>query len=269
MSAFDEAAPTRPVKTEAASTRPEDEVDARPFDLGEPEARHAVLCLHGLTGTPYEVRSLGEAAAARGWRAVGPALPGHARSPEELARVSFDEWLGAARDAVEDLRRRHVTVMVAGLSMGGLLTLALASEQRAAAIAVIGTPLRLRPPIPQLVGIAKHFKPFLAKKGGSDIRDPAARARHPGYPVMPLASVHELVRLQRWVDRRLSGVRVPTLVAHGAHDGTAAPEDARVLNRRIAGSELLMLENSGHVVPVDHDGERLAGAVGGFFERSV
>ncbi|MGH0032766.1 MAG: hypothetical protein ACQGVC_23480, partial [Myxococcota bacterium] len=38
-------------------------VDVSPFDLGERAAPRAALCLHGLTGTPYEVRSLGEALA--------------------------------------------------------------------------------------------------------------------------------------------------------------------------------------------------------------
>ena len=37
-------------------------VDPAPFDLAG-EGPAAALCLHGLTGTPYEVRPLGEAIA--------------------------------------------------------------------------------------------------------------------------------------------------------------------------------------------------------------
>ena len=48
-------------------------VDAGAFDLPG-GGRAAALCLHGLTGTPYEVRPLGEALAAAGIRALGPAL---------------------------------------------------------------------------------------------------------------------------------------------------------------------------------------------------
>jgi carboxylesterase len=226
-----------------------------------------VLCLHGLTGTPYEVRSLGEALAARGLRAVGPSLPGHNAAPEVLARVSYTEWLEAARDAAGALRARHQSVFVVGLSMGGLLTLALAAEERADAVAAVGTPLRLPAPVPQLVPVAKYLMPFLKKKVGSDIRDPAARARHPSYPVMPLASVHQLVRFQRWLAPRLAGIRVPTFVAHGVHDRTALPRDAETLHRTIRGSELLWLERSGHVVPVDYDAPLLAERVGAFLAR--
>ena len=110
----------------------------------------------------------------------------------------------------------------------------------------------------QLVPLLKVVRPFHPKAQGSDIRDAAARARHPGYAVMPMASVQQLVRLQRAVRRRLSAIRVPALIAHGVHDRTAAPRDARQLHAEIAGSRLLWLERSGHVVPVDHDGRQLA-----------
>ncbi len=53
-------------------------VDAGAFDLGPVgEPGPAVLCLHGLTGTPYEVRLPAEALAADGFACVGPVLPGH------------------------------------------------------------------------------------------------------------------------------------------------------------------------------------------------
>jgi carboxylesterase len=54
------------------------EVDPSRFAL--PGAgRGAALCLHGLTGTPYQVRPIGEALAAAGIAAIGPALPGQIR----------------------------------------------------------------------------------------------------------------------------------------------------------------------------------------------
>ena len=54
-----------------------------PYDL-EPRGAttgDAVLCIHGLTGTPYEVRPLAEALADRGLRARGPLLAGHGGTP--------------------------------------------------------------------------------------------------------------------------------------------------------------------------------------------
>lgn len=247
------------------------EVDASPFDLGgtPDRATPAVLCIHGLTGTPYEVRPLGAALAARGFRAYGPCLPGHDTTPEDLSALPYSAWLDAVEGDLRTLSAQHDKVCVVGLSLGGLLTLALAARGGADAVVAIGTPLRFASPIPQLLPFAKYLMPMLRKRGGSDIREEAARARHPGYDAMPLRSVHELVKLQRVVKDGLGKIRVPALIAHGIHDGTANPRDARTIHQAIAGSELLLLEQSGHVVPVDHDGPQLAEAVADFIEKQI
>lgn len=243
-------------------------VDPSPFDL--PGAgRAAALCLHGLTGTPYEVRSIGEALSAAGIAALGPALPGHNESPERLAGVSHAEWVDAAREALGRLRAVHERVFVVGLSMGGLVSLALAAEERVDAAIVVGVPLRLRQRAVRLVPLAKRFVRFFPKSGGSDIRDAEARARHPSYDRMPLASVHELLRLQQRVRSLLSRVEAPLLVAHGALDRTAHPDDAHEILRGVSSAERehLELPDSGHVVPVDRDGDRLVAAAVAFLRR--
>ena len=246
-------------------------LDAGPYDL-VPEGcdgRVAALCLHGLTGTPYEVRPIAEALASRGVRARGPALPGHDATPEDLRGVLYTDWLAAARSELEMLRADGAsTVLVAGLSMGGVVSLMLASEGLVDGIAVVGTPLALRPaPLVALVPIAKHVHRYLPKREGSDIQDPVARARHPSYEKMPLASIHELMRMQKRVRLVLHKIIAPILVAHGAFDRTASPKDAH----RIAGEvssdirRLLLLPRSGHVVPVDNDGARLSKEIADFF----
>lgn len=251
-----------------ASTEPL--VDPGPFDLSpDAGARSAVLCLHGLTGTPYEMRPLGEALAGAGLRAVGPVLPGHGETARVLARARYGEWVEAARERLHALRREHETVFVAGLSMGGLVTLELACEEEMAAAVVIGTPLRIAQPFATLIPMLRRVVRVVEKKVGSDIRDPEARARHPSMDAMPLDAVHQLMHLQRRVRERLPQVRPPLLVAHGAKDRTANPADALEIAARVASPdpEVLILERSGHVVPVDRDGPALAEAVLRFLVR--
>jgi carboxylesterase len=227
------------------------------------------LCLHGLTGTPYEVRPLGEALSQAGIRAVGPALPGHNETPQSLAKVRYQQWLESARVQLRGLRDRHDVVFVLGLSMGGLLSLALASEERVDAVVTVGTPLRLSQPLATFMPLLRYLVPFPRKREGSDICDPAARSRHPSYEVMPLAAVRQLQHLQRLVRGGLERVTAPLLVAHGAHDATADPADSKEIFDRVGSQERerLMLEDSAHVVPVDRDGPRLAAASVAFLTR--
>ncbi|MEM7412265.1 MAG: alpha/beta fold hydrolase [Myxococcota bacterium] len=244
-------------------------VDARAFDLGS--GRDAALCLHGLTGTPYEVRRLGEALAEHGVRAVGPCLPGHGGEPEALAEIPYEAWLEAARARYRALRAEHERVFVLGLSLGGLLSLCLAAEEPDVdAVVAVGTPLQFHTRLVPLIPVVKRLLPYLRKRRGSDIRDPVARAVHPSMPVMPMAGVHELVKLQQRVRPLLAQIQAPILVAHGRLDYTAHPDDARTIARTVGSPEreLCWLGNSGHVVPVDHDGPHLAARVAAFVTRS-
>jgi carboxylesterase len=243
-------------------------VDVAPFDLPG-RGRAAALCLHGLTGTPYEVRPLGEALARVGIRAVGPALPGHNQTPAQLARILHGEWLDASREQLRGLRARHARVFLAGVSLGGLIALALCSEEPVDGVVVIGTPLHFSRRVRALVRMLAPFGPYARKRGGSDIQEPGARERHPSYDVMPLASVRELMRLQRLVRRRLARVSAPILIAHGALDRTASLSDARFIHASVGSVErrLLVLEASGHVATVDYDGAVLASAAAEFLNR--
>ena len=242
-------------------------VDSGAFDLGE--GSDAALCLHGLTGTPYEIRPIGEALAAAGVRAVGPYLAGHGGEPEALARTTFGDWIDAVASAHRALRERHERVFLVGLSLGGLLSLLRAANADVDALAVIGVPLRLRTRLAPFLPIARYRWPYLPKRRGSDIRDAVARARHPSLRVMPTASAIELIRLQRRVRAALGRVTAPLLVAHGCLDATAHPDDARRIAAEVASTEreLLWLPNSGHVAPVDYDGFELSRAVVDFLTR--
>jgi carboxylesterase len=243
--------------------------DLRASNLGSirVEAR-AVLCFHGLTATPYEVRPIAEALVARGFRALGPLLPGHGTQPQALASTAWESWLASARDAFAELAVAHERVFVAGMSMGGLLALALAAERPVAGVAAVGTPLDLRLPPDPVLALVGRLRPFLPKRSGPDIRDPAARARHPTYPVMPVAAVRELIRLQRFVVEGLERVRAPILAAHGAHDRTANPSDLDRLLASVASQrkERVWQADAAHVATVDYGGRELAAKIADFFD---
>src|SRR5215831_10767847 len=93
------------------------------FDLGEGE--RACLLLHGFTGSPWDVRPLGERLAARGMFVRAIRLPGHGSTPAAMAAVSHRDWEQATEDALRSLSS-YRNVFVAGLSVGALLAVLLA-----------------------------------------------------------------------------------------------------------------------------------------------
>ena len=244
-------------------------VDANAFRLGDPQGglAPAVLCLHGLTGTPYEVRPPAEALAAAGFYCEGPLLPGHGTTPLELARTGWQQWLESVLSAHAALAARHERVYTLGLSLGGLLALALAARRPLRGVVALAVPLDLGWVVHRGVPILKGLVRELPKTPA--ILDLEARARHPGYDRMPLAAVAELLRLAADVRGGLGRIHAPVQGIFSRLDPTVPVRNADLLMSGLGPGdrELLWLERSGHVLPVDFERAHLAEKVVGFLAR--
>ena len=78
--------------------------EAEEFDFAGDD--RGVLCIHGFTGTPYEMRFLGESLASRGMTVRGIALPGHATRVEDLEPLGMSEWTAAVAAAFDEMATR-------------------------------------------------------------------------------------------------------------------------------------------------------------------
>ncbi|HET6761395.1 MAG TPA: alpha/beta fold hydrolase, partial [Gemmatimonadaceae bacterium] len=101
---------------------------AETIDLQE-AGSHGVLLLHGFGDTPQTLALLARRLRNSGYSVLAPLLPGHGRSMESFGKSGASEWIAAAKDAYIDMRARHGSVSVVGLSMGGALAVVLAGEQ--------------------------------------------------------------------------------------------------------------------------------------------
>lgn len=83
-----------------------------------------VLLLHGLTDSPYSLRSVGRELADRGFNVVGLRLPGHGTVPSGLVQFRFEDLVAATQLAVRDLRAQlgaGKPIYVVGYSNGAAL----------------------------------------------------------------------------------------------------------------------------------------------------
>jgi carboxylesterase len=246
---------------------------AEPFALGD--GPDACLVLHGLTGTPAEVRPIGEALARAGFRAVGPLLPGHGGSPEDLYTTTRADLINAARAALLGLRGAR-RLFLCGLSMGALLTIELASRSWIGEGLPDFAAIALLAPAAKFSGTSWVFTevigrlpalPILIPKGKRDLTEPEQTPS--AYDRVPMRWGRELRLLSEEAGRLAPRVRAPALILLGGRDGTTSQSGARHLARSLGSArpaEIRVLPRSGHVLPLDVESAEVCSDVVGFFQ---
>ncbi|MFW5690881.1 MAG: alpha/beta hydrolase [Chloroflexota bacterium] len=239
------------------------------------------LCLHGLSASPDEVRWLGEHLADQGLTVYGPRLPCHGGDYRDLRRVRWEDWYRAALDGYHILRAQCSQVFVAGLSMGGLLALLLATAQPVDALVVMAAPLKL--PDARLMPLArwiKHFQPFVDASDRSTFPEHlrSERARRGEvvrgrvrYDRWASRAVEELHKLMQVVDLRLSDVNTPTLLLYSAADTTVPIGNQHYLSARLSRIhvETATFQESGHILTQDREHTEVIRQAGDFLLRHV
>ncbi len=258
-----------------------------------------VLCLHGFTGSPAEMRPLGEYLATLGFAVEGPLLPKHGGMPHELKGATWRSWVACAHDALNGLAGRCSQVFIAGLSMGGLIALHLAASEchRATCngkpsplhgIIVMAAPTSVNDSRTRLVRFARYFVPYYYPLKGANFGDPNFRAgirqrlgvnndeldlddpRVQKQIVesvrIPVGAIHELLELNRLVMRELPHVTTPALFIQGRKDRVIAMDSADVIASRIGSKDkrVVWYENSGHALPLEPDAPAMFEEIGAF-----
>jgi carboxylesterase len=254
--------------------------------------RTGVLLIHGLTGTPTEMRFVGNGLSRAGFSVLGMQLAGHCGDEADLLATGWREWYASVVAAAERLREQVDHLFVAGLSMGSVLALKLAIDHPDAVdgLGLYGTTFFhdgwATPPIGRLA----FLLPLLTRVGiGRDrvsaetepygIKDERIRNRIVGAMLsgdsqaaglagFPWPSLAEFQRLSLHVRRRIGRVRAPCLIAHSSNDDVASLRNARIVQRGVrAPVETLLLDNSYHMVTVDQDRGQLIEQSAAFFQQ--
>ena len=219
-----------------------------------------VLLIHGFTGSPPEMRLVGDYLHERGFTVSGPCLPGHGTTVEDLNQRKWSEWTSHVDEAFADLQARCETAFVGGLSLGALLTLYLAARDSKLAGAIAYSPaIMVTDRRSYLVPVLK-FLVHQVSKPEDDLTDPQARLRLWSYDEYPTSASHELMKFIRQVKRLLPQVNCPLLIIYSTADRDIHPNSAQFTYERVGSTdkELVTLHNSGHVVTVDSEWEFVA-----------
>ena len=212
-----------------------------------------VLLIHGFTGSPAEMRLVGDYLHDRGCTVSAPLLPGHGTTADDMNRRMWTEWTEHVESALANVMSCCETVFVGGLSMGALLALYLAAKHHELAGAICYSPaLIVTDRVIRLSSLLKHFVPMKRKasKTDTDLTDPEAHLRLWNYDQLPLAAAHELLKLIAKTERLLPQVTCPLLVIYSTRDQAIHPNSARQTYERVPSKdkELVTLHNSGQLL---------------------
>jgi carboxylesterase len=221
------------------------------------------LLVHGLTGSPFEMQSLGEALWRDGFSVSVPRLAGHATDDwRDLAKSRWTDWFEVVENKYERLATRCEKIILIGLSIGGVLCLYFASRRLkdASALVLMATPLNIMNPIKRFgARVAVSLFPSRAykAKASSTINDPVARANHlTGLHVAYAAALSAEALLKR-LKRDLHQVITPTLMIYSRLDPQVSPADGDYIHSHISASQkkLVWLSRSYHIVTRDYEKE--------------
>lgn len=235
---------------------------AEPFLF--PGGTNGVLLIHGFTGSPAEMRLLGEFLHKEGYTVLAPRLCGHGTTVEEMANTKWPQWYSSVEDAYHILKAICSKITVIGLSMGGLLGFKIATDYQVDKIISLSTPIFITDKRLKMLPVYRIFREFAPKKRKkyADV-DPKYTV---GYHATPLKGVGSLVDLIEQVDGILPNIKEELLIIQGRHDHTVQPRSAEHIYDRVASpnKKLIWLEKSGHIVTLDIEREEVFRQIAAF-----
>jgi carboxylesterase len=230
----------------------------------------SVLLIHGYTGSPHDMRYLGERLQKQGYLVSIPRLPGHGTCLDDFLETGAEEWLRRSVDSWLELETFDRPQYLAGLSMGGILAVILASSFRPERLVLAAPALMTSNPVLSLTPLLKFFVKKRHKSEVERYEDPDLDYLSREYwSVTTPSSAAELYRLQRLGRKLLSRVSAPTLTIVSENDHSVPAAVGAYIQSGISSEkkEVLTLKESPHVVVNDCEKETVADRIIAWFDQ--
>ncbi|MFX3674897.1 MAG: alpha/beta hydrolase [Paenisporosarcina sp.] len=201
-----------------------------------------MLCIHGFTGGPYEVRPFVEFIESKtDWVVKTPTLPGHGPTLS-LKNLKAENWMMEAEQALRLLQKEVDRVVIVGFSMGGLIALYLS----------------LRYKIDQIVLLSAAAKYISGGQLLNDVKEIMADAiqgkisTNTFYHLYeyklthtPFKATIEFLRIVKMVEPYYASITTPVCIVQGKKDGIVPFGTAEYLYDQLGSSEKLLVISEG------------------------
>ncbi|OCA89343.1 carboxylesterase [Bacillus sp. FJAT-27225] len=214
------------------------------------------LCIHGFTGSPYEVEPLVEylMEAHPDWKFRVPTLPGHGETLS-LRGVIFQEWIDHAESEYLELAATCETIYVIGFSMGGMISSYIAANHKVDKLVLLSAAAYYLNP----KQMALEIKEFARDLVNGNLAENELFLRYKQKITQtPLSAAIQFQRLVSYVRPQLGLIEVPTLIAQGESDGLVPPKSAEYLYETIPAKQKRLTYIKGSAHHICHCQERVA-----------
>jgi carboxylesterase len=239
-----------------------------PFSLERAGSTAGALLVHGFTGSPADVRALGEAVHEVGIDAHALMLPGMARDIVRLNDMTGAIWRESVETAWERVASRYERTVLVGYSLGGALA-ALAAVSRPPDLLVLIAPLtRLPVRATELLPVGKYLikgvniygkidwsderihEWYRKVRPDIDTRDPETQRLFREEAAFSTRMLDEMRALLVDVRRSVAKITVPVVVVQGIDDTVVFPRFTRQFVMKLGG-QLVYREMPGdHYLPL-------------------
>ncbi len=260
-----------------------------------------LFLIHGLTGTPNEMRYLANFFhKKRGYTVVCPRLANHGAPLSILKKSQWQDFYSSVIEAFTAVRLKiDGPIFAAGLSMGALLSLLLAEEfpGQVAGVSCLSPTLfydgwnipwysKILMPLFSLTPL-KHVT-YFKEDPPYGIKNKALQKRihtyynaatfheqqgvaEYGYPYFPLTLLRQLNKLIAHLTQRLPAIQTPVQLVQAREDDMTSMRNSTFIYNKIGSvlKEIVFLEDSYHVITADQERDTVARSMDAFFEKII
>lgn len=256
-----------------------------------------IMLIHGLTGTPNEMRAVANYLNKKGFSIVCPHLANHGEPIWVLKNTKWQDFYRSVRDVFikGELARTKGPIFISGLSLGALLALVAADEfkDRVRGVSCLAPTLFYdgwnTPLSNYFMGFActplRHFFFFkeeppygikneamqqrIHKYYGTALLDDMQDVAQYGYPYFPVSLLFQLQLLVKYLKKKLPRMHFPVQMIQAKDDDMTSVKNSKFIYDRIGSEtkEIVLLYNSYHVITADQERDVVAEKMAGFFNR--
>lgn len=215
---------------------------------------------------------MGEYLNQQGYTVLGIRVAGHATRPEDMLRSRWQDWMLSVEDGYRELSSCTERIFLAGLSMGGVLSLTFAATFQVQGVIAMSTPYAL-PADPRLRMLKLFSWSTLSiPKGDSSPGEGwfgDAWKQHVAYPQYPLRSIAEFNQLLGVMRAGLPQVKAAVLLINSRDDDPFVRDSMPMIHAQLgsADKQTVWVEGSGHVITEEPQRTTVFAAAAEFIRR--